>query len=33
MTGDVGTQARAGAAARDKYSKLLFKAKLKVTQY
>ena len=33
MTGGVGTQARAGAAARDKYSKVLFKAKLKVTQY
>ena len=33
MTGDVGTQAHAGAAARDKYSKVLFKATLKVTQY
>ena len=33
MTGGVGTQARAGAAAWDKYSKVLFKAKLKVTQY
>ena len=33
MTGDVGTQAHAGAATRDKYSKILFKATLKVTQY
>ena len=33
VTGDVGTQARAGAAAPDKYSKVVFKAKLKVTQY
>ena len=33
MTGDVGTQPHAGAATRDKYSKVLFKAMLKVTQY
>ena len=33
VTGDVGTQARAGAAAPDKYGKVVFVAKLKVTQY
>ena len=33
VTGDVGTQAHTGEAATDKYSKIIFKAKLKVTQY
>ena len=33
MTGDVGTQAHMEAAAWDKYSTVLFKAMLKVTQY
>ena len=33
MTGDVSTQPHAEAATWDKYSKVLFKAMLKVTQY